>query len=191
MSSGVQPTSADPITVTEFSGIADLKVHLETLAQASGHTSVVTAPSLDEWITVIERFVNDSVAADEFASSYFSLERQEYEASEDGQSSALPGAAGWILHDFFVKVDRLSTDARPHENGLTADELRREAEPVLTKLKQIAADPSSGPSALEKVLRLMLASIFIAGGAAAFAGYALWRVTRRLALQVGRPFRRD
>jgi hypothetical protein len=84
-------------------------VHSGTLAQPSGDTSVVTTPSLDEWITVIERFVNDSVAADEFASSYFSLERQEYEASEDGQPSALPSAAGWILHDFFVKVDRLST----------------------------------------------------------------------------------
>jgi hypothetical protein len=140
---------------------------------------------------MIERFVNGSIPADEFASSYFSLERQEYEASEDGQPSALPGTAGWILHDFFVNVDRLSTDARPHENGLTADELRREAEPVLTKLKQIVADPSSGPGAMKKIVRLMLASIFIVGGTAAFAGYALWRVTRWLALQVVRPFRRD
>jgi hypothetical protein len=151
----------------------------------------VTTPSLDEWITLIERFVNGSIPADEFASSYFSLERQEYEASEHGQPSALPGAADWILHDFFVKVDRLSTDARPHENGLTADELRREAEPVLTKLNQIDADPSSGPGAVEKVLRLMIASIFVAGSAAAFAGYALWRITRWLALQLVKPFRRD
>jgi hypothetical protein len=152
---------------------------------------VVTTPSLDAWITVIERFVNGSIPADEFASSYFSLEQQEYEASKDGQASDLPGAAGWILHDFFVKVDQLSTDAQPHENGLTADELRREAEPVLTRLKQIAADPSSGPGAVEKVVRLMLGSMFIVVGAAAFAGYALWRMTRWLALQVVRPFRRD
>ena len=151
----------------------------------------MTTPSLDAWITVIERFVDGSVPADEFASSYISLERQEYEASEDGQPSALPGAAGWILHDFFIKVDRLSTDARPHENGLTADELRCDSETVLTKLKQIAADPSSGPGALEKILRLMLGSIFIVGGAAAFVGYALWRMTRWLALQVVRPLRRD
>jgi hypothetical protein len=167
-----------------------VRFNLPTLAHPGGDTSVVTTPSLDAWITVIERFVNGSIPADEFASSYFSLEQQEFEASKDGQPSDLPGAAGWILHDFFVKVDRLSTDAQPHENDLTADELRREAEPVLTKLKH-AADPSSGPGAVEKVLRLMLGSVLIVGGAAAFAGYALWRMTRWLALQVVRPFRRD
>src|SRR2546425_9112337 len=111
-----------------------VKGHCGTLTQPSGDTPVVTTPSLDAWITVVERFVNGSIPADEFASSYFSLERQEYEASEDGQPSRLPGAAGWILRDFFVKVDRLSTDARPHEHGITADELRREAETVLMKL---------------------------------------------------------
>jgi hypothetical protein len=147
----------------------------------------MSAPTLDEWIALPAQFVGGSVPANEFAAAYFSLEQREFDSSADDQLSAYPGDADWILHDLFVKIDRLSNTGQMSEGELTEDELRREAATALSKLRQIAADPSSGrPGAVSSVLRLTLASIFIVGGAIAFAGYAVWRPVRWLGLKVFR-----
>jgi hypothetical protein len=92
---------------------------------------------------------------------------------------------------FFIKLDRLSSDPKSLGEGPTTDELRRHARRVLTELEQIAAGSSSGPGALQSLLRLAIASIFIAGNAVAFAVYALWRGGRWLALQITRPLLRS
>jgi self-protective colicin-like immunity protein len=147
----------------------------------------MSAPPLDDWIALIARFVGGSIPANEFAAAYFSLEQREFDSSVDGQPSSYPGDADWILHDLFVKIDELSNAEQSGESDLTEDELRGEAATALSKLTQIAADPSSGrPGAVRSVLRLTLASIFIVGGAIGFAGYAVWRPVRWLGRRVFR-----
>jgi hypothetical protein len=147
----------------------------------------MSAPALDEWIALLARFVGGSIPANDFAAAYFSLEQREFDSSADGQPFTYPGDADWILHDLFVKIDGLPNAGQPSDGDLTEDELRGEAATALSKLRQIAADPSSGrPGAVRSVVRLTLASIFIVGGAIAFAGYAVWRPVRWLGLKVFR-----
>ena len=148
------------------------------------------APSLDEWIALIRRFVDGSIAADEFGASYFSLEERAFEASEEGQPWVQPDSTAWILHDFFIEVDRLSDDPKSRDDSLTTDELRRSARRVVLELEQIAAGSPSRPGALQSVLGLAFFSVFLVGQAVAFAGYALWRTARWLAVQIVRPLRR-
>ena len=113
---------------------------------------------------VIVRFLDGSIPTNEFATAYFSLEQREFDSSRDGQPASYPGDADRILHDLFVEIDRLSSASQPDDGDLSEDELRAEAATALSKLKQIAADPSIGqPCAVRSVLRLTLASIFIVG----------------------------
>ena len=133
-------------------------------------------PALDDWIGLIARFVDGSIPASEFAADYFSLEQREFDSSGDRQPTFYPGDADWILHDLFVKIDRFSNPGQPHESDLTEDELRTDAATAVSRLRMLAADPSSGrPGAVKTVLRLVFASLFIVGGAISFAGYADWR----------------
>jgi hypothetical protein len=104
------------------------------------------ASSLDEWIALIRRFVDGSIAADEFAVGCFSLEERAFEGSEEGQPLAQPDSAAWILHDFFIEVDRLSDDPKSRDDSLTTDELRRSARRVVLELEQIAAGSRAAPA---------------------------------------------
>jgi Bacterial self-protective colicin-like immunity len=147
----------------------------------------MSSPNLDEWIALIARFVDGSIPADEFATAYFSLEQRAFDSSGHGQAASYPGDADRILYDLFVKIDRLSNARQLGDGDLTEHEFRDEAATALSKLRQIADDPSSGrPSAVTSGLRLTLASIFIVGGAIAFAGYAVWRPVRWLGLKAFR-----
>jgi Bacterial self-protective colicin-like immunity len=149
------------------------------------------APSPDEWIALIRRFVDGSISADEFAEKYCSLEERAYEATDEGQAWVEPDGAAWILHDLSIKIDCLSSEPESREEGTGTDELRRHARRVLVQLEQLAAGFPIGPGFLQRILRLAIGSIFLVGSAVLFAGYALWRTGRWLALQIARPILRD
>ena len=97
-------------------------------------------PSLKDWITLIRSFIDGSLPADEFETSYFSYFSQANTAHDDGGASVIPEDAERILGDFFVEVDCLSNDHGLFPDlHVTADELRKTARGVLAELEQMGS----------------------------------------------------
>jgi hypothetical protein len=145
----------------------------------------VAAPSLDEWIELIRRFVDGELPGDEFDEAYFALYAQSNAASDRGEprivgaSTRQADEAQWILDDFFIEVDCLSNDPETlPENAITEDELRTTARRVLSELQKVVAGTSPHPGPLGSVLRLALVSILLVAQAAVFVAYVVWRVVR-------------
>jgi hypothetical protein len=155
---------------------------VRTKRPGDGHTRRVPAPSLDEWIKLIQGFVDGALPGDQFDEAYFALYARANEASDRGDPTLLGASARqvdeakWILDDFFVEVDCLSNDPETFpEIAITEDELRTTARRVVSQLQQVRAGTSPHPGPLGSVLRLALVSILLVAQAAVFAVYVVWR----------------
>lgn len=143
------------------------------------------APTLEEWIALVERFADSSLPGEEFDDAYFALHHRADEASDRGElwvreaSPRQVDEARWILNDFFVNVDRFANSPdMPAEIPVSEEELRAAARRVVWDLRNVASGMTPHPSRSASALRLALVSIRLALQAALFAIYGLWRVMR-------------